>query len=450
MVSDEVLTPEEAAELLKVSKKTILRLVRSGAVPGSKVGHSWRFRRSELLAHLKPTGGEQNIGDVYLDYNASTPLDPVVLEEMLPFLIDGYGNASSIHDRGRTVRAAVENSRSEIAELVGSQPGSVILTSGATEANNTALKGLLADAPHDRRRIIVSAAEHSSVLAPAKWLADNGSAQLDIAPLTPAGQVDLEALSELLSPDVAIVSVIAANGETGVINPIGAIAKLTHAVGARFHCDATQLIGRAEFDMESLEVDALTLSGHKVYGPQGTGALILTRPLRRALTPLLHGGGQEKGLRSGTTNVAGAVGLGVAARCARDDLRKGANAHIAMLRDALWEGLAATISEISINGESARRLPNTLNVRFVGADADAVLANLQRVSASAGSACHAGAPGPSPVLTAMGIGHTAAAESLRFSLGRMTTLEEVQLATADIRQAVERVRSMNIGEHDAA
>ncbi len=380
--------------------------------------------------------------EVYLDYNGSAPLDPRVLEVMLQVLRDGVGNASAIHRPGRTQAARVERAREQVAQLVGASPAGVVFTAGATEANNLVLQGLVAASKDGRSRILISATEHASVQATAAWLAQQAMAKVDIVPVTSGGAVDLDALKRMLGDDVIAVSVMAANSETGVLNDLEAIGKLAGEVGALSHSDATQLVGRVEFDMRAAGVDAVSISGHKICGPTGVGSLIATRSAIRQLRPVLHGGGHERGLRSGSLNVAGIVGLGAASVLAHAEQAEEA-ARVEGLRDALVAGLTKNLEAVTENGDTGNRLPNTANVRFADADGDAVMANLDSVAVSSGSACSAGALGPSPVLLAMGLDRQAAEESLRFSLGRFTTARDIDTAVAATVSAVEYVRTMS-------
>lgn len=381
--------------------------------------------------------------DIYLDYNGSAPLDPRVLEAMAPVLRDSVGNASSVHRFGRAQAARVDLAREQVSRLVGAAATShVIFTAGATEANNLALQGLVSDVSPERSRILVSAVEHASVMATVDWLAQNGRAKVDIVPVTSDGCVDLAALDEMLGRDVLLVSVMAANSETGVINDLPAIGECVADSGAFFHSDATQIVGRLPFDMASAGVDAASISGHKICGPTGVGALIVTKAMSHRLRPLLLGGGHERGRRSGSLNVSGIVGFGAASEFAADEQSSEA-IRVSGLRDALVSKLVHGLDGISQNGSVSRRLPNTANVRFVGADGDAVMTNMESVAVSSGSACSAGALGPSPVLLAMGVDRAAAEESLRFSLGRFTTAAEIEEAADRTIRAVERVRFLN-------
>ena len=380
--------------------------------------------------------------DIYLDYNGSSPLDPRVLDEIIGAMRLGVGNASSLHRLGRLQAARVDQARGQVANLVGARANGVVFTAGATEANNLVLQGLVSTAGAGRHRILISAVEHASVKATAAWLSDRSLTKSEVVPVTEAGAVDLEALDRLLGDDVSVVSIMAANSETGVLNDLEAISGLVHSRGALFHSDATQYAGRLPLDMASVGVDAVSISAHKICGPTGVGALVTTGTTGRRLRPIIHGGGHERGLRSGSLNVAGIVGFGTACEFAvreqRDEVIR-----FALFRDRLVTGLKDHLAGVEENGDAGNRLPNTANLRFVDADGEAVMVNLDSVAVSSGSACSAGAIEPSPVLLAMGVDRTAADESLRFSLGRFTTAEEIEEAVTRTAGAVEHVRVLN-------
>lgn len=390
----------------------------------------------------KPSLSQGTEREIYLDYNGSAPLDPRVARVMVPVLTERSGNASSTHRFGQRQAALVNDAREQVAALVGGSPTGVVFTASATEANNLALRGTLDAAPASRTRILVSAAEHASVALTAKRLSERGLAQLDVIPLTDGGFMDLAALESLLGPDVLLVSVIAANAETGVMNPLAEVSELVRGTGALLHSDVTQLIGRIPLGMEELGIDLVSLSGHKICGPGGVGALVGKRQALRRLSPQIHGGGHERGLRSGSLNVAGIVGLGMAASVASAE-RAAESQRVGQLRDRLTHALKARIPDVSEIGDTTCRLPNTANLRFQGADADAVVVNMDPVAASTGSACSSGSIEPSNVLLAMGLSRDAAFECVRFSLGRFTTREEIDLAVHRTVQAVTRVRSLS-------
>ena len=400
------------------------------------------FQGDQLPLGTTRAAGTQNImRAVYLDYNGSAPLDPRVAEIMVPILTDGIGNASSIHRFGRRQNAAVDEAREHVATMVGGPPANVVFTAGATEANNLALRGAVEGAPAGRPRMLISAVEHASVRQTARWLDEHGLTNLDVIPVTKGGFVDLDALESMIDTDVLLVSVMAANSETGILNPVEEIAERAHTVGALLHCDATQSAGRLPFDLERIGADLVSLSSHKICGPTGVGALVGTRRGLRRLRPVIHGGGHEQGLRSGSLNVAGVVGFGAAARIATEE-RTSESARVTETRDRLTAALKSRLSGVHEIGDVARRLSNTANIRFEGADAEAVVTNMDPVAVSTGSACGSGSIDPSEVLLAMGIPRDAAFESVRFSLGRFTTREDVDLAVESAAAAVEYVRNM--------
>ena len=378
---------------------------------------------------------------IYLDYNGSTPLDPRVSEVMVPILVDGVGNASSKHRMGQRQAALIDEAREHVAKLVGGQSSSIVFTASATEANNLILIGLLNNVPKLGSKILISAVEHVSVFETACWISKQNLAKIEIIPVTNGGFVDLNVLERLVDNNTLLVSVMAANSETGVLNPIKEIAEIAHSKNALFHCDATQLVGRQPFDLVQVGADFVSISGHKIYGPNGVGALVGTRQSMRLLQPIIHGGGHENGLRSGSLNTAGIVGLGVAARIATE-ARVTESLRIAELRDHLVSELKSRISGLYENGDLKKRLPNTANIQFESADAEAILVNMDPVAVSTGSACSSGLVEPSRVLLAMGLDRIAAFESVRFSIGRFTTREEIDIAVEQTVSAVDYVRSM--------
>ena len=387
----------------------------------------------------------KNLIPIYLDYNGSTPLDSRVLEHMLPVLAQGVGNPSSSHLHGRLQSSVIQNARDQVANLVGGRSSNVIFTASATEANNLALLGVLNNSANRRGKILISAVEHSSVFNTAQWIAKKGLATIKLIPVTPGGFIDLNSLEDLVDSDTALVSVMAANSETGVLNPVSEISKIAQSHNVLFHCDATQMVGRIPLDMENTGCDLVSVSSHKIYGPGGVGSLIGSHKCIRSLEPIIHGGGHEQGLRSGSLNTAGIAGFGKAAEiCTNERLFE--LSKVRNLRDYFVSELKTKICNIRENGDIELRLPNTANIRFENAAADAVLANLDLISASMGSACSSGAIEPSRVLLAMGVSREAASESIRFSLGRFTTLEEINQAIAQIVISVEYVRNLTLRE----
>jgi cysteine desulfurase len=373
---------------------------------------------------------------IYLDYNATTPVDDRVLAEMTPFFSGTFANAASSHDMGRAASEAVEAARSTIAELIGVQRGELYFTSGATEANNLAIRGFLRTALKSRPRLLVGATEHRAVLDTAHDLRDVG-VRVDEVPVGTDGLIDEEAYVRMLDERVGLVSIMWANNETGVIAAIARLAELAHSAGALFHTDATQAIGKVPIDLKMADVDLASLSAHKVYGPKGVGALFASRGVN--LETQMSGGGQEHGLRSGTLNVPGIVGFGAAAALARDCLTSD-RSRLADLSAHLVVALRARINDVRVIAEDSPRLPNTVNICMVGADSEAVMANAPGVALSSGSACTALVPEVSHVLLAMGLRSDQAEECLRFSLGRPTTIEEIDAAVTHVAEAVRRVR----------
>lgn len=376
---------------------------------------------------------------VFLDYNSTTPVDPRVLEAMIPWFSERPGNAASAHFAGRQASFAVDRARSSVAQMLRVRESEIIWTSGATESNNTILRGF--DHPDaSRRRILVGATEHKAVLDAADYLATTGWA-IDLVPVDSNGEVDLERYRELLADDVALVSLMYANNETGVVHGIEELAAEAHGVGALFHSDCAQAPGRIALDLAELGVDFASFSAHKLYGPKGVGCMYVSRNVE--LKPLLHGGGHERGMRSGTTNVPGVVGFGFAAELVSEQVEKEAST-LGALRDDLTERLRNRIEDVQVVGEHRTRLPNTLCIRFIGADAEAVMANAPDLAISSGSACSALVPAASHVLRAMGISERDAFEYLRFSVGRMTTDEEVSQTVESTIDAVKRVRELAV------
>ena len=372
---------------------------------------------------------------IYLDHNATTPVAEPVLQAMLPAFSTDFGNPSSVHGAGLSAAALVDDARAAIAEKFGTRPGRVTFTSGSTEALNLAIRGLPLGS---RNRLLVGATEHKAVLEAAKSRLD---AQVVTLPVYSNGAIDLVALERLLDDDVALVAVMAVNNETGVINPIRRVAALTSRFDALLLCDATQVPGRIELS-EVADADMIAISAHKIYGPKGIGALITNREAQSVLQPQIWGGGQEKGLRSGTTNVPGIVGLAAALELVEAERAHETQRQTA-LRHRLEQLLAERLPDMRVNGSGAPRVCNTLNVRFPRVDGEAVLANLKSVGASTGSACQGSVPEPSHVLLAMGLSRAEAEESIRLSLGRTTTEQDIDQAVEEIVAVVERIRELD-------
>jgi cysteine desulfurase len=362
---------------------------------------------------------------IYLDYHATTPVDPRVLERMLPFFADRFGNpASSNHSFGWQAQEAVEQARREVATLIGAPARDIVFTSGATESNNLAIRGIAELTETGRHRVVVSAIEHKSVLEAARRLEREGWA-LAVVPVDRDGRLDLNALRDAVTPDTALVSVMAANNEIGVIQPLAEACAIAHAAGALFHTDAAQAVGKVPVDVKALDVDLLSLTAHKMYGPKGCGALFSRK--RTAVAPLICGGGQERGVRSGTLNVPGIVGLGAACAIAREEMST-ESARMRELRDRLLQGLRSRIDRVSVNGSLDHRLPQNLHVSFAGVDAESLVIGIGDIAVSTGSACSSASATPSHVLAAILDSEAASAASIRFGLGRFTTEEEIDYA----------------------
>jgi cysteine desulfurase len=367
---------------------------------------------------------------IYLDHNATTPIHPRVVEAMLPYLRDHFGNPSSGHVYGQRANRAVEHARERVAALLGCQPDEIVFTSGGTEANNLAIRGVL-DRSSARRHVVTSTVEHPATARPCELLERQG-VEVTRLPVDSQGRVLVEEARAFVRGDTALVTVMLAQNETGTLMPIAELAKLAHARGALVHTDAAQAVGKVQTRVDDLGVDLLSIAGHKLYAPKGVGALFVRRGT--SLGPVLVGAGHERGLRPGTENVPFIVGLGAACELVAADLDVEPSRQRA-LRDELWKKLSAAIPGIAINGHPTERLPNTLNVAFPGARGSAVLAAAPEIAASTGSACHEGGESPSDVLTAMGLDATAALGAVRLSLGRSTTDEQIDLAAQALTRA---------------
>lgn len=384
---------------------------------------------------------------VYADHAATTRIAPEVLEAMRAHLEEAFGNASSVHRRGEAARDTVEAARAETARLVGAQPEEIVFTASGSEANNLAIKGALAALPESgRRRVLVSAVEHSSVLETARAAAALGFT-VEVVPVQGNGAVDPEAVRERLGADVALVSLMAANNETGVLQPVEDVAPFVREAGALLHVDAVQAAGKMLVAVDALQADLLAIAGHKFRGPQGAAALFVRRRVK--LVPLVHGGGQERGRRAGTENLAAIAGLGAAAARARGRVAAGSAARIEALGERLLAGLLAGVPDTRLNGDLNRRLGGIVNVCFEGVDGEALLHELDRagVAVATGSACGSGRQGPSHVLLAMGLRPEDAHASVRFSLGEDTEDGDIEYITQVTPPLVERLRALSGRAH---
>ncbi len=373
---------------------------------------------------------------VYLDHNATTPVLPEVVDAMIPYLREHFGNPSSGHVYGRRAREAVARARGQVAALLGCDEDEVVFTSGGTEASNLAIRGAL-EAAGARRGVVTTVIEHPATLGPCAWLEARGHRVVRIG-VDRDGRADIAAAQPAIDSDTALVTVMHANNETGVLQPISELTSIAHAHGALIHTDAAQSLGKVPVRVRDLGVDLASFAGHKLYAPKGVGALYLRSGT--PLSPFALGAGHERGLRPGTENVASIVGLGVACEIAARDLETEAT-RVRALRDALWSQLAAAIPGLALNGHPELRLPNTLSVRFPDISGTALLAGAPEVAASTGSACHDGHDVASAVILAMGVDPVAALGSVRLTLGRGTTAADIDRASAALIKAAHSRRS---------
>jgi cysteine desulfurase len=374
---------------------------------------------------------------IYLDHHSTTPVDPRVLDAMLPYFREHYGNpANRSHAFGRNAATAVEEARERVAQAIGARYSEIVFTSGATESNALSIRGVAQ--AHPGAHLITTAIEHRSVLDTCRRLESQGWS-LTVLPVDRHGRVDPDDVRRALRADTALVSVMAANNEIGTLQPIAEIGAVVHEAGALFHVDATQALGRMPLDVEAASIDLLALSAHKFYGPKGVGALFLRRrPRRTDLVPQVEGGGQENGLRSGTLNVPGIVGLGVACELAVQSMDEEC-ARLCALRERLLERLTGALDGLTLNGHPTQRLAGNLHLGIDGVEPEPLLLGLDGVAVSAGAACSSGSVKPSHVLEAIGAAGSAARVALRFGIGRFNTAEEIDRAA---RVVVERVQSL--------
>jgi cysteine desulfurase len=378
---------------------------------------------------------------VYLDYQATTPTDKRVVDAMLPYFTEEFGNPHSVqHEMGRRAEAAVERAREQVAALIGAEAREIVFTSGATEANNLAIKGAgrFAYDKLGRDHIVTVATEHKCVLESARRLERDGLT-IAVLPVEADGHLDLQRLGAAITERTALVTVMAVNNEIGVVAPLAEIGALCRAKGVLFQTDAAQAAGKIPIDVDAMNIDLLSISGHKLYGPKGIGALYVRRRPRARLEPIFDGGGQERGFRSGTVPPPLVVGLGVACEIAGREMAD-EGARLIALRRRLYDGLAARLPGVALNGDSERRVPGNLNLSFAGVEAEALMKRLDDVAVSTGSACTAASVEPSYVLRALGLPDALANASLRIGLGRQTTAEEVDYAVGRIAEAVEALR----------
>ena len=374
---------------------------------------------------------ERQVSSIYLDYNASTPIDPRVAAVMRPLLDDAFANPSAAHAGGRAARAIVDRARTQVAALLGSAPDEIVFTSGGSEADNLALKGAFFALSERGDHIITTAVEHPAILEPARFLERLGARVTYLDP-DGSGRIDPDDVRRAITPRTILVSVIHANNEVGTIEPIEAVSAIARERGVLLHTDAAQSVGKIPTRVDELGVDLLSIAGHKLYAPKGVGALYVRRGVR--LEPLIHGADHEAGRRAGTESTLLVAALGTACELAAD---LGPMVEVRRLRDLFWDLLAARFGDrIVLNGHPEHRLPNTLNVSFVGLVGADILAALEGIAASTGSACHAGSIELSPVLRAMGISPEVGMGAIRFSLGRSTTEAEIRTVVVAIGEAI--------------
>ena len=376
---------------------------------------------------------------IYLDYNSTTPVDPRVLEIMLPFFSTLYGNAASKHQFGIEINKAVKQARQQVAQLIRADTNEVVFTSGATEAINLAIKGVVENYQQKGRHIITVSTEHPAVLDTCRYLEKKG-VEVTYLAVDQYGLIDLTAVEQAIREDTVLVSVMLVNNETGIVQPVREIAAIAHKKGALFMTDATQAVGKMPIDVYKMGIDLMAFSGHKFYGPKGVGGLYVNSQVKP--TAIIHGGGHENGLRSGTLNVPGIIGLGKAAILANEEMESD-RIKVRRLRDLLENSLLE-IEHTQINGHRVKRLYNTTNVCFQGVDNQVLMLNLENICVSDGSACSSYSIEPSHVLLAMGLSKENATSSIRFSLGRFNTEKEINLTVLRIKEIVARLKAINI------
>lgn len=377
---------------------------------------------------------------IYLDYSSTSPTAPEVLEAMLPYLKEGYGNPSSIYRLAQEAREAVDSSREEVADLLGTHPSEIYFTGGGTEANNWAIKGIAFASKKKDNHLITSKIEHHSVLRVCQYLETLGF-RVTYVDVDKYGVVDTDQIVDSITRETALITIMYANNEVGTIQPVNEIAKLAKEKGVPFHTDAVQVVGKVPVDVAELSADLLSISGHKFYGPKGIGVLYIKRGTK--LHPLLHGGHHEGGMRAGTENVPGIVGLGRASQLAREGIKE--EERIKRLRNRLWEGLSSRIDDLLLNGHPVKRLAGTLNVcvKYVEGESMLLHLDMEGIAASSGSACTSSSLEPSHVLTAMGIPPEVAHGSIRFTLGKETTQDEIEKVIEVLPPIVEKLRAIS-------
>ena len=380
---------------------------------------------------------------IYMDYHATTPVDPRVLERMIPYFTEVFGNAASRnHEFGWKAEEAVDRARSEVAKLINATAKEIIFTSGATESDNLALKGVAGMYREKGDHIITLTTEHKAVLDCCKRLEKEGL-RVTYLPVEKDGLVDLDVLRHAITDKTILISIMAANNEIGVLQPVGEIGKIAHEKGVLFHTDATQAVGKIPLDVQEMNIDLLSISAHKMYGPKGVGALYVRRKKPRVqLKAIIDGGGHERGMRSGTLAVPNIIGLGAACEICRQEMAA-ESVRLRGLRDRLHQRLTSQLEEVYVNGDLEHRLPNSLNLSFAYVEGESLLMGIKDVAVSSGSACTSASLEPSYVLKALGVGEDLAHTSIRFGLGRFNTKEEVDFVADRVIETVERLRELS-------
>jgi cysteine desulfurase len=380
---------------------------------------------------------------VYLDNNATTPVDPQVLDAMLPYFREKFGNAASrSHAFGWEAEEAVENARQQVAAVLGAEAKEIIWTSGASESNNIAIKGVAEKYAEKGRHIITQITEHKAVIDPCKYLEQHGC-RVTFLPVDKYGRIDLQQLAAAIKDDTVLVSIMHGNNEIGTLQPVGEIGKLCKQRGVLFHTDGCQTFGKVPIDVNEMGIDLLSLSGHKIHGPKGVGALYVRRKRPRVICEaIIHGGGHERNMRSGTLNVPGIVGLGTAAELCRLHMDT-EPARLAALRDRLWTALSSQLDNAILNGHATDRTPSNLNVSFAYVEGESLMMGINDIAVSSGSACTSASLEPSYVLKALGVGDELAHSSIRFSVGRFNTEADIDYTAERVVTAVRKLRAMS-------
>jgi cysteine desulfurase len=383
---------------------------------------------------------------IYLDYNATTPMDPRALESMIPYMREYYGNPSSIHSYGSKAKAALDESRERVSELISAKPKEIVFTSGGSESNNSAIIGAAIALKEKGNHLITTEIEHASILETFRFLGNHGF-KVTLLGVDHHGLIDLDELGESITDETILVSVMFANNETGVVMPINEIAAIVKEKGIIFHTDAIQALGKMNINLNDISVDMLSVSSHKIYGPKGVGAIYIKNKLR--IDPFIHGGGQERGMRSGTENVPAIVGFGKACEIVKEELKsQKSEVRIKGMRDRLHNGITDKIDCLKLNGHPEKRLPNTLNLSFEDVEGESLVINLdlEGIAVSTGSACSEGNVDPSHVLLAMGLSKQQASSSIRFSFGRFNEEKDVDRVLEVLPRIVERIRRVKKSE----